>query len=97
MGNICYAGLKITFGCIFYKVVSHPGKICASFEFLVAAIEKAIVSLVEYFVSLIEVNYFVINLRQIKVFFGQRNRLMQMSLVDGLTHEVQLSSCEVLE
>jgi hypothetical protein len=97
MRNPCNAGFKITFGCIFDKVVSHPGKICTSFELLVAPIEKAIVSLIEDFVSLVEVNYFIINLGQIEVVFGQCNRLMQVSLVDGLAHEVQLGSRKVCE
>jgi hypothetical protein len=97
MRNPCDAGFEITLGCIFDKAVSHPGEIGASFEFLVAAIEEAIVSLIEDFVPLVEVNYFIIKLRQIEVIFLKCNRLVQMSLVDGLTHEVELGSREVLE
>lgn len=88
MSDSCDTGLEVTFGSIFYEVVSHPRKVGTSFEFLVAAIEKAVVPLVEDFVSLVEVNHYIINLRQIKVIHRQRSRFMQMSLVDGLTHEV---------
>ena len=69
MGNSCYAGFEVTFGDVLDKVVSHPGEICTSFELLVAPVEKAVVSLIEDFVALVEVNDFVLKLGQIEVVF----------------------------
>lgn len=69
MCNACNAGFEVTFGDVLDKVVSHPREICTPFDLLVAPVEKAVVSLIEDFVSLVEVDHFILKLRQVKVVF----------------------------
>lgn len=63
MRNSCNSRLEIPSRSILDEAVPHPWEIGAPFDFLVTAVEEAVVALIKVLVSLVEVDHFVIDLR----------------------------------